>query len=132
MKNRARKTAPQEKGTRKRTRRTVKFLEKPTCATCIKARRFMEKRGFHLNYRDIIKDRLSATEIAKLIGTRDYEDFLRPDSQTYREKNMGENLPSRREAIRLMAKDPELIRRPVVVAGGRVVVGYDENGMIRF
>jgi arsenate reductase-like glutaredoxin family protein len=29
-----------------------------------------------------------------------------------------------------MAKDPELIRRPVVVAGGRVVIGYDENGMI--
>lgn len=36
------------------------------------------------------------------------------------------------EAIRRMAKDPELIRRPVIVAGGRVVIGYDENGMIRF
>ena len=128
----ARKAAPRTKGTRKRTSKTVKFLEKPTCATCIKARRFLEKRGFHLNYRDITKDRLSAAEIATLIGPRDHEDFLRPNSETYREKNMRDNPPSRREAIRLMAKDPELIRRPVIVAGGRVVIGYDENGMIHF
>jgi len=132
MRKPARKTAPRTKGARKRARRTVKFLQKPACATCIKARRFLEKRGFHLNYRDLIKDRLSAAEIAELIGPRDHEDFLRPHSEAYREKNMSENPPSRREAIRLMAKDPELIRRPVIVAGGRVVIGYDENGMIRF
>jgi arsenate reductase-like glutaredoxin family protein len=30
-----------------------------------------------------------------------------------------------------MSKDPGLIRRPVVVAGGRVVVGFDKNGMAR-
>jgi arsenate reductase-like glutaredoxin family protein len=31
----------------------------------------------------------------------------------------------------MMAKEPNLIRRPVVVAGGRVVVGFDEEGMAR-
>jgi arsenate reductase (glutaredoxin) len=128
MKKAARKTTSRAK----KPRKTIKFLHKPTCATCVKARKFMQKRGFRLNYRDIIKDRLSASEIQKLIGTHDHEDFLRPNSETYRENDMGENPPSRREAIRLMAKDPELIRRPVIVAGGRVVIGYDENGMIRF
>jgi Spx/MgsR family transcriptional regulator len=128
MKKAARKTAPRAKKPRKR----VKFLHKPSCATCIKARKFMEDRGFHLNYRDIIKDRLSAAELQKLIGPRDHEQFLRPGCETYRKNNMKEEPPSRREAIRLMAKDPELIRRPVIVAGGRVVIGYDENGMIRF
>ena len=28
-----------------------------------------------------------------------------------------------------MAKEPSLIRRPVVIAGGRVVLGFDEKGM---
>jgi Spx/MgsR family transcriptional regulator len=116
----------------KKPKRTLKFLQKPDCATCQKARRFLEKRGYKLNYRDIIKDRLNASELQKLIGTHDHEDFLRPRSETYQRKNMGENPPSRSEAIRLMAKNPDLIRRPVVVAGGRVVIGYDENGMIRF
>ena len=116
----------------KKRKPTLKFLEKPTCATCRKARRFLEKRGYKLNYRDITKERLSATELQKLIGTHDHEDFLRPRSSLFQKKKMKDNPPSLREAIKLMAKNPDLIRRPVVVAGGRVVIGYDEDGMIRF
>ncbi len=92
----------------------------------------MEKRGYHLNYRDLVKDRLNASELQKLIGKHDHEDFLNPRSEVFRKKKMEDNPPSRREAISLMARNPDLIRRPVIVAGGRVVIGYDENGMIRF
>ena len=121
-----------KRGKARRGKATVKFLQKAGCATCQKARRFLEQRGYKLDYRDITKDRLSATELEKLIGTHDHEDFLRPRSALFQRKNMKDKPPSRREAIRLMAKNPDLIRRPVVVAGGRVVIGYDENGMIRF
>ena len=44
---------------------------------------------------------------------------------------MKEEPPTRKKAIRLMAKEPNLIRRPVIVAGGRVVVGFDEDGIAR-
>ena len=124
----ARKTAPRAK----RPGKAINFLQKPTCATCRKARRFLEKRGFKLNYRDLVKDRLSPSELQKLIGKHDHEDFLNPRSEIFRKKKMKDKPPSRREAIGLMAKNPDLIRRPVSVAGGRVVIGYDENGMIRF
>jgi Spx/MgsR family transcriptional regulator len=128
MKTSARKLAPKAR----KPRKTVKFLQKPTCSTCRKARRFMEKRGYRLHYRDLVKERLSPSELEKLIGNHDHEDFLNPRSEVFRKKKMKDNPPSRREAIGLMAKNPDLIRRPVIVAGGRVVVGYDENGMIRF
>jgi Spx/MgsR family transcriptional regulator len=128
MKSPVRKATPRAK----RARKTVKFLQKSTCATCRKARAFMEKRGVLLHYRDLVKDRLSAPELEKLIGKHDHEDFLNPRSEIFRKKKMKEKPPSRREAIGLMAKNPDLIRRPVIVAGGRVVIGYDENGMIRF
>lgn len=39
---------------------------------------------------------------------------------------MGEHQPGREEAIRLMAEDPNLILRPVVRAGDRVVARPDE------
>lgn len=128
MKSPARKTASR---TRK-TRKAVEFLQKPTCATCRKARKFLEKRGVRLHYRDLVKDRLSPSELEKLIGKHDHEEFLNPRSEIFRKKKMKDKPPSRREAIGLMAKNPDLIRRPVIVAGGRVVIGYDENGMIRF
>ena len=128
MRKPARKTASRAK----KPKKTVNFLHKPTCATCRKARRFMEKRGYHLNFRDLTKNRLTSAELEKLIGKHDHEEFLNPRSELYRKNNMKENPPSRREAIRMMARDPNLIRRPVVVAGGRVAIGYDEKGMIRF
>jgi len=131
MKTPARKTVSRAKKPAK-PGKTVKFLLKSTCATCRKAKRFMEKHGYHLNYRDLVKERLTASELQKLIGRHDHEDFLNPRSEVFRKKNMKDNPPSRREAISLMAKNPDLIRRPVIVAGGRVVIGYDENGMIRF
>lgn len=109
----------------------AKFLHKTTCSTCRKARKFLETRGFHLRVRDLSKDRLSAAELEKLIGNRDYRSFLNTRNELYREKNMKENPPSREEAIQLMAGNPNLIRRPVIVAGGRVVVGFDEKGIAR-
>jgi Spx/MgsR family transcriptional regulator len=120
---------------RKRTARTrarrVKFLHKPGCTTCAKARNFLERRGYQLNYRDLWEEPLSVGELEKLIGPRDHTEFLNTHSEAYREKNLAENPPTRREAIRMMAKEPRLIRRPVIVAGGRVVLGFDEKGMAR-
>lgn len=109
----------------------AKFLHKPNCTTCRKARSFMEKRGFQLYFRDLAKERLSSAELEKLIGNRDYTEFLNSRNELYRRKKMKLNPPSRREAIKMMAKEPNLIRRPVVVAGGRVVVGFDEDGIAR-
>jgi len=109
----------------------VQFLHKPNCTTCREARKFMERRGFQLYFRDLSKDRLSSSELEKLIGKRDHEDFLNTRNEVYRKKKMKLNPPSRREAIQMMANEPNLIRRPVVVAGGRVVIGFDKNGMAR-
>ena len=39
---------------------------------------------------------------------------------------MSEKPPSRAEAIKLMAKTPNLIRRPVVIRGDQIVLGFDE------
>jgi arsenate reductase (glutaredoxin) len=83
--------------------------------------------GAELESRDLDKDRLSEAEINQLIGTRDYKPFLNPRNELYREKAMKENPPSRAEAIKLMAKTPNLIRRPVVIRGDQIVLGYDEE-----
>ena len=124
--SRAAKATKAPKGTKK-----AKFYHKPNCTTCQKARKFLEKRGFQLYFRDLAKERMSPAELEKLIGKRDYKDFLNTRNEVYRENDMKENPPSRRQAISMMSKEPNLIRRPVVVAGGRVVVGFDENGMAK-
>jgi arsenate reductase-like glutaredoxin family protein len=81
----------------------------------------LQKKDAQLEFRDLDKERLSAAEIDQLIGDRDYRDFLNTRNELYRRKKMKENPPSRADAIRMMAKEPNLIRRPVILCGGRVL-----------
>jgi arsenate reductase (glutaredoxin) len=116
----------------KKSGKILQFLHKPNCTTCRKARQFLEKRGFQLYFRDLAKERLSPEELEKLIGNRDHADFLNTRNEMYRDKDMKEHPPSRKQAIQMMSREPNLIRRPVVVAGGCVVLGFDQEGMAKF
>lgn len=107
----------------------IRFLHKPNCSTCRKARAVLEKRGAALELRDLGKEKLSVAELEELIGERDYRKFLNFRNELYRTRKMGQNPPSRSEAIRLMAQEPNLIRRPVVVCGSEMVLGFDEEAL---
>lgn len=85
--------------------------------------------GAELELRDIAQDRLTAAELDKLIGERDYRLFLNTRNELYRQRNMKENPPSRADALKMMAAEPNLIRRPVVISGTKIVLGYDEEAL---
>lgn len=89
----------------------------------------MLEKGAELELRDLAKEPLSAKELDALIGDRDYRLFLNSKNELYREMNMKEKPPSRAEALKLMAKEPNLIRRPVVVRGKEIVLGFDEDAL---
>ena len=77
--------------------------------------------------RDLAKQPLSAAELAALIGERDYREFLNPKNELYRTMKMKTKPPSRARAIEMMAKEPNLIRRPILVRGKEMVLGFDEK-----
>jgi len=104
----------------------LQFLQKPSCTTCRKAKRFLEEHGALLELRNLDDERLSEKELDELIGNREHVPFLNTRNELYRSRRMKDHPPSRREAIRLMAANPNLIRRPVVVSGKRMALGYDE------
>jgi arsenate reductase-like glutaredoxin family protein len=81
--------------------------------------------GIELESRDLDKERLTETELDELIGSRDYKEFLNARNELYRARKMKEHPPSRAEAIKLMAKEPNLIHRPVVMRGAQMVLGFD-------
>lgn len=81
--------------------------------------------------RDLGRDPLSEAELTRLIGGRDPRDFLNTRNALYRSHKMKEKPPSPAEAIRLMAGEPNLIRRPIVARGRERVIGFDEIGLMR-
>ena len=87
----------------------------------------MQEKGIALEFRDLNKERLTVEELDQLIGERDYREFLNSRNELYRKRNMKKRVPSRAEALKLMAAEPNLIRRPVVIVGSQVILGYDER-----
>lgn len=79
--------------------------------------------------RDLVKEPLTVAELDRIIGRRDHTQFLRSKHEIFKKRNWAKKPPSRAEALRLMAKYPDLIKRPLAVGGGKVVAGYDEAGL---
>ena len=74
---------------------------------------------------------LTVEQLDKLIGKRDYRLFLNSRNELYRERGMKENPPAREEALRLMSENPNLIKRPILVKGGQMALGFDEPGFLK-
>jgi arsenate reductase len=87
------------------------------------------EKGAQLEERDLAKDPLAMDELDALIGRRNYLDFLNPKNELYRKLRMKEELPLRAQALKWMSKEPNLIRRPIVIRGGEMVLGFDEEAL---
>ena len=101
-------------------------MYKTASTTCRKSKAYLEKRGASLELRNLDTERLSESELDKLIGKRDHRDFLNTRNELYRSRKMKDNPPSRAETIKLMGEYTNLIRRPVTISGAQIILGYDE------
>jgi Spx/MgsR family transcriptional regulator len=106
----------------------LKLYLKPNCSTCRKARTLLREKGAEFEEVDLNRG-LSEAEIEALIGERDYRQFLNTRNELYRERGMARNVPPRSEAVRLMSQHPNLIKRPILVRGTRMVLGCDVDGI---
>lgn len=88
--------------------------------------------GAEIESRDLDKAPLSVEELDSLIGERNYTTFLNARNELYREKKMAEKPPSRADAIKLMSKNPNLIKRPILLRGGKILVGFDADAYRKF
>jgi arsenate reductase-like glutaredoxin family protein len=83
--------------------------------------------GAELDERDYAKAPLNATELKQLFAGRDPREFLNPRSPAFQAMNLaGKSLPPD-QAIALMAKDPNLIKRPLIIAGKQIIAGFDRD-----
>jgi len=76
--------------------------------------------------REYGKQPLSENELRGIIGDDPIEPFLNTRTPLYREKSMKEKPPSKEEAIKLMLRDPNLLKRPVIIKGKKKLTGFNE------
>jgi len=83
--------------------------------------------GADLDERDYAKVPLSASELKELFAGRDPRDFLNARSPAFKAMGLTGKLLTPEQALMLMAKEPNLIKRPIVVAGKEMIAGFDRE-----
>lgn len=76
--------------------------------------------------RDYGKNPLTEDELREILGDVPVTEFLNSRNSLYRERNMKQKPPSKEEAIRLILKEQNLLKRPVIIKGKKKVLGFDE------
>jgi Spx/MgsR family transcriptional regulator len=76
--------------------------------------------------REYGKNPLAEKELREIIGDGPIENFLNTRTPLYRERNMKQKPPTKDEAIKLMLKDQNLLKRPVIIKGTKRLTGFNE------
>lgn len=108
-----------------------KFICYPKCGTCRKARKFLEENKVEFEERDIKDDNPKVDELKEWIDRSDYpiKRFFNTSGIIYREMKLKDKLEEMTdvEKIELLATDGMLVKRPILVGAGTVLVGFKEE-----
>jgi arsenate reductase len=101
----------------------------PKCSTCRKALAYLDSKGVSYESVDIVLQPPSRPQIAAALKQSGLpiKRFFNTSGQSYRDGKFGERLPemSDAQALDALAADGKLLKRPLVVGKGFVLVGFD-------
>ena len=104
------------------------FIEYPKCSTCKRAKKYLEDRGIAFQDRHIVEENPTEEELTKWIGMSGLpvKKFFNTSGMKYKELGLKDRLPdmSQEEQIRLLASDGMLVKRPLLIDGDRILVGF--------
>lgn len=102
------------------------------CDTVKKARRWLDQRRIDYSFHDFRKDGLTPLQVKAWLKQVDWESLLNRRGRTWRELSAAEQLVSTAaQAVSLCCKYPTLIKRPVLVSGKQIVIGFDPDNYAR-
>ena len=107
------------------------FICYPKCGTCRKARQWLEEKEIVYQERDIKTQNPTAEELGQWQESSGLplKKFFNTSGLQYKALGLKDKLPamSREEQLALLGTDGMLVKRPIVVDGGKVLVGFNQQ-----
>ena len=109
----------------------IKFICYPRCSTCKKAQKYLDDHGIKYEYRDISIDNPSEKELRKWhkMSSLELRKFFNTSGMLYRDLNLKDKLKtmSEDEQFKLLSSNGLLVKRPLLIDGDKVLVGFKES-----
>lgn len=107
------------------------FLCYPKCSTCQKARKWLDEYNIEYTERHIVENNPSYEELKEWYEKSGLalKKFFNTSGLLYKEMGLKNKLPmmSQEEQLRLLATNGMLVKRPVIVDGDKILVGFKES-----
>lgn len=107
------------------------FICYPKCTTCQKAKKWLNDHEIAYDERDIKERKPSAEELTMWWQKSGLplKRFVNTSGMLYKSMQLKDKLPTmtEQEIIELLATDGMLVKRPILIAGGTVLVGFKEE-----
>ena len=107
------------------------FLEYPPCSTCKKAKKWLMDHGVEFTARHIKENNPSYEELKQWQegSGLPLKKFFNTSGLVYKSLGLKDKLPTmtREEQLDLLASNGMLVKRPIVVTGDAVLVGFKEK-----
>lgn len=104
---------------------TVQVYGIKNCDTMKKARRFLDDKGVAYAFHDYKVEGIDRARLEGWVRTVGWEVLLNRSGTTFRKLPEAEREGlTEKKAIELMLAQPSMIKRPVVEAGARLLVGF--------
>ena len=109
----------------------IKFICYPRCTTCQKAKKWLDDNKIQYELRDIKEDNPSFEELSAWyeISGLSLKKFFNISGLLYKSMELKDKLPamSEEEQLKLLATDGMLVKRPILVAEDKILVGAKEK-----
>lgn len=110
----------------------MEFICYPKCSTCKKAQKWLDDHGVKYELRDIKEQNPTLGELREWHSKSGLplKKFFNTSGLQYKALGLKDKLPemSEEEQLRLLASDGMLVKRPILIDGGKVVVGFPKEG----
>ena len=106
------------------------FVYYPKCSTCRKAKKWLDENNFKYTERHIVEDNPTYEDLKDWYNRSGLplKKFFNTSGLLYKDMKLKDKLPgmSEDEQLKLLATNGMLVKRPVVVDGDTVLLGFKE------
>ncbi len=107
----------------------VLFYTSPGCASCRKAKRWLEDNHINFVEKNIFSNLLSEAEIKYLLSRCENgtDDIISTRSKAYQNLKVDLEDMSLIQLTRFIQRNPSVLKRPIMLSERNMVVGYDDD-----
>ncbi|MGD6844399.1 transcriptional regulator SpxA [Bacillus infantis] len=112
----------------------VNLYVSSSCTSCRKAKAWLEEHQIEYTERNIINEPLTVEEIKSILRMTENgtEEIISTKSKAYQQLDMEIDSLPLKELYQLIADNPQMLRRPIIIDEKRLQVGYNDEEIRSF